>query len=117
MSGYYASNPHFDRSDIDVDQADAEEAAERHDELLRNLARDECNFKIRGALVIFNLEVGTALDKLNAGLIDAPQHTALFAAADKKFTDIVSEARAEMPIRIAKMRANDEAARLEEEAA
>lgn len=117
MSGYYSKNPHFDRSDIDVDQADAEEAAERHDELLRGLARDECNLKIRGALAIFNLEVDTALDKLNAGLIDDSQHAVIFAAADKKFSDTVNEARAAMPVRLAKLRANDEAARLEEEAA
>lgn len=114
MSGYYSKNPHFDRSDIDVDQADAEEAAERHDELLRNLARDEYNAAVRFAKSIFNHEVGVATDKFRTG---SPDLAAAFAAADAKFTAAIVEARAAMPVRLAKMRANDEAARLEEEAA
>lgn len=111
MSGYYAKNPHFDRSDIDVDQADADEAAERHDEFLRTLVRDEYNVKVRGAKAIFDLEVGVATDKFRTG---SPELAAAFAAADRKFTDVIVAARAAMPARLAVLRAHVEA---DEEAA
>lgn len=106
MSGYSAQNPHFNRSDIDVDAADAEEAAERHDAYLRKLARDEYNVAVRFAKNIFDHEVGVAICTLAAG---SPEYAAAFDAADKKFTDAITAARTAMPARLATLRANDAA--------
>ncbi|NGX99832.1 MAG: hypothetical protein G4V63_33030 [Candidatus Afipia apatlaquensis] len=93
----------------------SEEAAEaeRHDAFLHKLVDDEYWFKVRAAKIVFDLEVGTAADKLRLNLISAAERASLFAAADKKFTDIIAEARADKPVRLAKLRANDEASERE----
>lgn len=100
MSGYYSRNPHYDTSDIDVDQADAEEAAERHDELLRNLVRDEYNAAVRFAKGTFDHEVRCAQD------LPIVEFAAAYGRADAKFTASIVEARNAMPARLAHLRAH-----------
>lgn len=100
MSGYYARNPHEDTSDIDVDQADAAEAAERHDEFLRNLVRDEYNLAVRGAKALFDHEVRAAQD------LPIVEFAAAYSRADEKFTAAIVEARNAMPARLAHLRAH-----------
>lgn len=98
---YYSRNPHFNTSDIDVDQQDADERAEAHDEYLHKLVRDEYNAAVRFAKGTFEHEHRAAMD------LPVVEYAAAFTAADRKFTAAIQEARAAMPARLAKLRAND----------
>ena len=83
----------------------AEQAeTERHDTFLQKLVDDEYWHAVRGAKAIFDHEVGVATDKFGAGSADL---AAAFAAADRKFTDVIVAARAAKPVRLAQLRAND----------
>ena len=77
--------------------------ADEHDAFLRKLVDDEFNFKARMAKAIFDLEASAALD------LPTLEYMAAYEAANKRFNATIAEARADMPVRLAKLRANDEA--------
>lgn len=105
MSGYYAANPHYRRSDVSVDDADHAEAAERHDAFLRKMVDDEYWHAVRGERADLQLETGVATDKFSPGMI---AYAAAIKAAEAKFNAAIVTAHAVMPGRLAFLRSNDE---------
>lgn len=104
MSGHYARNPHYNKSDISIDDLEAEEEAERHDAFLRKLVDDEYWLKIRGAQASHDLICGVAADKFGQ---HSPGHCAEIDRADETFRAVVQQAQADKITRLAKLRAND----------
>ena len=104
MSGHYARNPHYDKSDISIDDLEAEEEAERHDAFLRKLVDDEYWLKIRGAQAIHDLICGVAADKYGQ---HSPGHCAEIDRADETFRNVVRQAQEAKRTRLAQLRAND----------